>query len=526
MDDKDLKNRENDALTNYLREKKKNNEEHDIFDTKILKEVFNEETEKTKTRSTKESRPAENGRPAVEVVKSIEPLRDLHEGGVKVAVKAEKKNVNVTSTDTIQISSLKSADITSTNEIPQNVDEVSADETAEEYEEYIETAEERKARIKQLKAQKRHRRTFTHIFGAVLLSVLIISVSAVLAVFIVRTSLDFTGVGKTFFETQIEINSDTTTKDIAQKLTDSGIIYMPEIFCMYANMIDAEKDYKNGYYKLDTTMSYSTLIRTLQTTSNITETVQIQITEGMTAQEIGALLEENKVCTAKDFEACYKNLKQTYKFEKRLENQTLKFYQMEGYLFPDTYEFYVIPELDEPDMDTSSYADAAADIIFSNFNEKITSGFYSRMNKLNLTLNEVITLASIVQREADSVENMENVASVFLNRLNDSETFPRLESDVTVLYVENNIKPKISADALSLYQKTFDAYNTYVREGIPVGPICNPGLDAIKAVLYAPDTSYYYFCANPETTEMYFASTIAEHEENLRICGLEDVIAD
>lgn len=431
--------------------------------------------------------------------------------------------------DTIEINKVR--DITDSE-----LDKISHDENSEypyennEIDEEAELSDEekqgKKERIKKLKAKKRHKRTFTHIFGASLLTVFLISVSVVLAIFIIKTSLDFTGIGKAYYETQINITDDTTTEDLAEKLNKNGIIYMPEVFCMYAKMFNADAEYVNGSFTIDTTMSYSTIIRTLQTESNITETVQISIIEGMRAEEIGKLLEENFVCRAEDFEKTYKTLTQTYKFEKRLESEALKFYQMEGYLFPDTYDFYVIPALrEDPDMDTSANAKEAADTIFSNFNVKITSSYYARMKKLDLSLDEVITLASIVQREANSVDNMEKVASVFFNRL-ESDYYPNLESDPTSFYVRDFIKPHISKENYSLYENVFMAYDSYECDGIPVGPICNPGIAAIEAVLYAPETEYYYFCSHPETTETYFASTIEEHEENLRICGLDDAIAE
>ena len=245
----------------------------------------------------------------------------------------------------------------------------------------------------------------------------------------------------------------------------------------------------------------------------------------MTVDEIAQMMEDNLVCRAEDFMEQCKTLGDTYKFQKRLENEKLKYYQMEGYIFPDTYEFYILPALeDNKELDTSEYAADALDIIYQNFNNKLTARYYNRMTELGLTLDETITLASIAQREADTTANMGNVASVFFNRMADAGSFPHLESDVTVHYVDEHIKPHLSTSQYD--QKMFDAYNTYKCDGIPVGPICNPGLDAIKAVLYAPETNYYYFCADPETTDMYFAETIAEHEENLRKCGLDHAIAD
>ena len=403
-------------------------------------------------------------------------------------------------------------------------EEVEDEVTEEEYQQYL---AEKKKRAKKIKTKNRHKRTFAHILAGVLLSVFIVSVSAFLAVYIIKSALDFTGIGKTYCQAQIYISEDSTVDEISKDLATLGIITMPDVFAFYTKISDAEDDFIKGTFTVDTTMSYSTLLMNLQTVSTINQTATIQITEGMTIYEIAEIFEENLICRADDFLAECKELEQTYKFQKRMEDEPLKFYQMEGYVFPDTYEFYIIPQLeDNSEIDTREYAKDALDSIYQNFNNKITSRFYSRMNELNMTLDEVITLASVVQREADSVENMGLVASAFMNRLNNSDVFPRLESDVTTLYVTERIKPNMPSSEYSKNKAMFDAYDTYECDGIPVGPICNPGLDAIKAVLYAPESNYYYFCAHPETMEMYFAETISEHEENLRICGLDDAIAD
>ena len=165
-------------------------------------------------------------------------------------------------------------------------------------------------------------------------------------------------------------------------------------------------------------------------------------------------------------------------------------------------------------------AEEAAKKMYKNFNDKMNRIMYKTMGEMNLTLDEVITLASMVQKEAASVEDMYYVASVFLNRIRNSESYPQLQSDVTVLYVENDIKPYLNN--ATRYNAIAKAYNTYECEGIPAGPICNPGLDAIDAVLNAAETNYFYFCANEETGEVFYAETQEQHEENLVLAGLTE----
>lgn len=271
----------------------------------------------------------------------------------------------------------------------ENEEDVNA-VTEEEYQEYL---ARKKERNKQIKAKNRHRRTWSHILAGVLLSVFIISVSAFLATYIVKSALDFTGIGKTYCQAEIHIDEDSTTEEIAQNLANLGIINMPDVFKLYTDMFGKGDKFIKGTFTVDTTMSYSSLISTLQTVSTVNKTVSIQITEGMTVDEIAQMMEDNLVCRAEDFMEQCKKLGDTYKFQKRLENEKLKYYQMEGYIFPDTYEFYILPALeDNKELDTSEYAADALDIIYQNFNNKLTARYYNRMTELGLTLDETITL--------------------------------------------------------------------------------------------------------------------------------------
>jgi len=162
---------------------------------------------------------------------------------------------------------------------------------------------------------------------------------------------------------------------------------------------------------------------------------------------------------------------------------------MEGFAFPDTYFFY---EQMDPKLVCKK--------IYANFNSKMTEERYRKMEKLNLDIDQLITFASIVQKEAATKESMTLVASVFWNRLNSPDRFPKLESDPTKNYAENVIKPH-----MDVYdQIIIDSYNTYVGTGLPPGPICNPGTEAIDAVLEAFESEYYYFIANINTGQTYF----------------------
>ena len=213
-----------------------------------------------------------------------------------------------------------------------------------------------------------------------------------------------------------------------------------------------------------------------------------------------------------------------YDFEKRVLVNSHKFNQMEGYLFPDKYEFYVCNELKEDpktDKDTTKEAEVAAKKIYSNFNSKITKSMYKKMHEMGLTLDEFVALSSMVQAEVNNVEDMKLVASVFLNRLRSNGEIPKLQSDPTVFYVQDYIEPYYKDYGLTTSLAVIsNSYDTYECDGVPAGAICNPGLDAMNSVLDAAETDYYYFCANTETGETFYARTLEEHNENLVKAGL------
>ena len=193
-----------------------------------------------------------------------------------------------------------------------------------------------------------------------------------------------------------------------------------------------------------------------------------------------------------------------YSFMKEVGGDPLKFYKMEGYLFPDKYEFY---KNDKPENVAKKF--------FDNFQKKV-SPYFDQMKEKGMTLEETITLASIIQSEAATEAQMPGISSVFHNRLNNPQAYPHLETDPTIKYVEEVIKPNIGTANQAMY----DAYNTKVCIGLPVGPISNPGIKAIEAALNPESTNYYFFVHNVETGECLYASTYAQHQANCRKLGI------
>ncbi|MBQ7835397.1 MAG: endolytic transglycosylase MltG [Ruminiclostridium sp.] len=407
------------------------------------------------------------------------------------------------------------------------------DDEEEAEEDKREQREIREMRIRYEK-QRQHARTFAFVLIGAFLCVGILAVSVYLSRYIVTYALDLTGIVTNDFRIDVIIPEDADKETVAAILAENNIISSPKFFTAFGELTKKEDTFIPGTYTLSSTMSYMTLYSTMQKEAYQSKIVTIRIVEGMTAREIGELLEENCVCFAEDFEKYYKNIQNNYDFERRLSESHLKYNQLEGYLFPDTYEFYVVQAMEDKSLhggtseealemyeNSEENAEEVAMKIYNNFNDKMTRIMYKQMGEMNMTLDEVITLASMVQKEAASVDDMYYVASVFLNRIRNSESFPKLQSDVTVLYVENEVKPYLTANS-ARFNSIAAAYNTYECDGIPAGPICNPGLDAIDAVLNAAETNYFYFCANEETGEVFYAETQEQHEENLILAGLKE----
>lgn len=379
----------------------------------------------------------------------------------------------------------------------------------------------RKKRRKK-KKYTNHTRTMGHVFLGVVLSVAAICVGVFLAWKVIVGLMDYTGMAKKSHEADIVIDSTMNVDDIAETLHENGIIEMPWLFKTYINMKNESEGFLDGEYTVNSTMSYSNIITLLKTVRQYTNTVTVMIPEGYNAQQIGQLLEENLVCRADDFEKYYRSKLEKYDFEEQITVTENRFYALEGYLFPDTYEFYFIDDLpDKPSMDTSQYAKQAAEKMYSNFQNKITKKMYARAKELGMTFDEVVTLASIIQKEGTNEENMANISSVFHNRLENMYEYPHLQSDTTDNYIEDVIRPNIPSSSLALYENVITAYDTYTCEGLPAGPICSPGLEAINAALYPAETDYYYFLSSSDGV-FYYASTVEKHEQNIIDAALRE----
>lgn len=370
--------------------------------------------------------------------------------------------------------------------------------------------------IKKRKKKKiNHTRTMGQVFLGAVLSVTAIGLGVFLSINVIEAMRDITGMAKVNRSVDFEITENMSVSDIVDGLHEKGIINNPSLMKMYINFTKSNTEFLNGPHTVNSNMSYNNILTSLRNEKEYTETIEVTIPEGLSVAEIGELLEKNYVCRASDFEAYVKTKQNRCDFEEELKVNSNRMFMLEGYLFPDTYEFYVVDYLKkDPNYNTSTWAKQAADKMMDNFEDRITKKMKARMKELGMTLDQTVILASLIQREGTNSENMAMISSVFHNRLNDMETFPNLQSDTTYTYITETIRPRTNASNKAQMQKIEAAYDTDTCVGLPVGAVCNPGLEAINAALYPDDTNYYYFLAARDGT-FYWAETLEQHEQNI-----------
>ncbi len=240
-----------------------------------------------------------------------------------------------------------------------------------------------------------------------------------------------------------------------------------------------------------------------ETTKPVPNTVRVTFPEGKTVLQIAQMLEENGVCASADFLQAVRDSDSAYAAALREEDRP---FLLEGYVFPDTYEFY-----------KNESASTALSRFLSNFSVKFSDAQQARARELGMTTDEVLTLASIIQSEAGIPSEMPRVSAVLHNRLRQGI---RLQCDVTYFYLENTVMPYLCPDGWDdeVYEKYADLYYTYRFSGLPQGAICNPGSDAIEAALYPADTDDLYFVSDADGN-YYYSATFEKHQQICRQIG-------
>ena len=274
---------------------------------------------------------------------------------------------------------------------------------------------------------------------------------------------------------------------VADVLKDAGLIEYKWLFETFCKISTADSKVSPGEYELRSTFDYRALIQNMRAGSASTVTVSVTIPEGFTMHQIFMRLEQNGVCMYNDLMEAAADGGFNYDFLEGREK--LGAYRLEGFLFPDTYEFYV-------GMQASSAINKLLDI----FHYKITDDMLAQMDNLGMSLDEIITVASLIEKEAANDGERSAIASVIYNRLNSGIV---LGIDSSVLYPYTDHQGAPTAEMLAKE----DPYNTRIVAGLPPTPICNPGLMSINAALYPESTNYYFYALDTETgTHQFFTN--------------------
>ena len=369
-----------------------------------------------------------------------------------------------------------------------------------------------------------------HVLATVIWLALIVAIGVSLGRTLWVCTADVLAFGRTEAQHTITITDSDNIETIAAKLKNTGLIRYPGLFKLYADVAVDDGEISPGTYTLSTLYDYHALVKSMNSYSSARETVEVLIPEGYTCAQIFALLEEKGVCSVADLEAYAANGEiKDYAFLADVERGTP--YCLEGFLFPDTYEFYV--------------GDSAGRVLGKLLGDKV-GGFEVRFTELmeeklvelnerlsammkkngydqdyidrhQMTLRDVVIVASMIEKESTGADAYD-IASVIYNRLTNARKHPYLNIDATIIYaLGGNIDPETGkVKPLTKADLEMDhPYNTYVKTGLIPGPISNPGTNSLLAALEPNDTDYYYYVYDPVAGAHLFAKNDKEHSKNV-----------
>ena len=347
--------------------------------------------------------------------------------------------------------------------------------------------------------------------------VLVVALAAVAAV----TVLGEVKGGAPGADVTVSVAQGSGVASISKQLADAGVIRFPQVVRLYVKPSGKASQLQYGDFTLHKGMGYDALIDALSQYA-AADTVTLTFPEGTPALGIAQAMEDAGLCSAEEFLACANGEDGSdfsqYDFWTRIPDNENRFMKCEGYLFPETYEFF-------KDDTVYNYVNT----FYSEFDRRVDGELLEKVDASGMSLEDVVILASFVQEEAGNEEDR-NVAEVFLNRLAEGSPYPRLESNASSYvqdpndnnYLYNWVAPYYGGWE-NLPEGMYNAYNTYSCEGLPAGPVSNPGLAAMEAVVN-PNTelvgeqggSPCYFFVTDLSGKYYYASTFEEHQANVR----------
>lgn len=287
----------------------------------------------------------------------------------------------------------------------------------------------------------------------------------------------------------VDIPEGASVMEISNILKRDGVIKIPLLFTQVAKF-NGRSNFKFGKHRLSSGMSYPSIMDELEKNVSFEEVIKVTIPEGYELRQIVDLLESKNLIKREDFLAALEK-EYDYPFLRGIDREP----RLEGYLFPATYDF--------------AYDASPEDIInamLSKFANEFDISMVQRADEIGMTIDQVVILASIIEREAGSDDDRGLVSSVFHNRLTPGSGYPYLQSCATVQYIIKERKPVLSFDDI----KIDSPYNTYINKGLPVGPISSPGKASMLAALYPIESDYYFFVVDSSGNHV-FSRTLEEH---------------
>lgn len=321
---------------------------------------------------------------------------------------------------------------------------------------------------------------------------LVIAVSAMLAGIAWIWAGDVLALNKAPASAVITVERDASLNDVARTLKENGLIEYKTLFKIFCSFTKAEQKITSGTYELNTDMDYNALVNSMSSRSGSRMTVSITIPEGYTVDQIFALLDEKGVSTVETLQ----NVAANHDFKFSFLNGVLPlgdYHRLEGYLFPDTYEFYM--------GGGESAAIQVLNKMILRFDQQFPDALREQAANMGYSIHDIVTIASLIEKETDGSDQT-SIASVIYNRLNNPnyETVGYLQIDAALVYATGRVITQ--AD----YQTVDSPYNTYLYKGLPPGPIANPGMVALNSALNPAKTNYYYYILGNDNTHHFFAT--------------------
>lgn len=300
----------------------------------------------------------------------------------------------------------------------------------------------------------------------------------------------------------VEIPDGSNIADVAKILEERGLIRSRMVFQSYAGRHSrGTKKIKAANYQFTPSMSSVQIFNAMLNGKSYAGALSVTIPEGKTVKDMAEILSDAHICSKDEFIAETKKIgdyKKRYSILSSYPDNASGRTPMEGYLFPDTYQFV-----------SNTSAATVVNKMLANTQAKFDEATLKKIKDSGHSVDEILTMGSLVEMESKLDEDKANVASVFYNRM---KAGMKLQSDITVNYALGNKKVVLSNSDL----KVNSPYNTYQNAGLPIGPICSPGMKAIKAAIEPADTNHYYFVADIKTGKIHFAKTIDEHQQNIK----------